>query len=318
METKKNAALVYNTLNGQYLEYRDNTKISRLIRRLNSDSNLYVIKLEGKEMDESVSHFIEELRAAFCGDIINTAHRPHKPRQLKPMINLHTSFETREGAWEKENLLAKDEIGDYLNILTLYLNEKCVQNCTLCGKADKQFQWCRSGKRGNMLSLEDIQAVMAQINTARLTRVHISGGNWFEYPELPELTALLGTIKADKFYVSHYLNLPDAQSCNILDMLKTRNNKMEISVHFPLDIKALEASLQWTGEIPARYRFAVESEAHLKQLENLASRYAFDDIIISPYYNGTNASFFESSVYSSREDIIEDRPTMKEILARQV
>ncbi|MCP4215963.1 MAG: hypothetical protein GY765_15020, partial [bacterium] len=31
-----------------------------------------------------------------------------------------------------------------------------------------------------------------------------------------------------------------------------------------------------------------------------------------------NASFFESSVYSSKEDIIEDRPTMKEILARQV
>jgi pseudo-rSAM protein len=91
---KKDSAILYNTLNGKLLEYcrAKNGMIYRLIRQLNSDTNLYVISIKDEEIDSHIKSFINDLRTYYLGDLINKEHRPQRPIQLKPVLNLQRTL----------------------------------------------------------------------------------------------------------------------------------------------------------------------------------------------------------------------------------
>ncbi len=89
---KPNRALLYNTLNGKMLEYGKNSRCLKILRNLDSDENLYVVKLKAKHINEETETFINAIREAYMGDLVDTEQAPGKPVQLKTIPDLHKTF----------------------------------------------------------------------------------------------------------------------------------------------------------------------------------------------------------------------------------
>ncbi len=314
---------MYNTFNRQLLEYAKEPSILKLLRRLNSDRNLYVIKIKNGEIDSVVSRFIKDIRGSYCGDIIDTAHRPRKPVQLKPLLKLHGTLPEMSTGRSGEKTLVKDEIKDYLNALTLYINSNCNRDCGMCNKAHKQFTCCTRGTSGNTLTIQDIRGLLEEINGSKLFKINISGGDLATYPNLPELLALLEPLPAVKNYFQHYLNLDALQhktpffqlARNSISNLK---NCLNILVHFPLQKNIFQkwAEQSHRLDIKKRYHFIVQSDDQFDTVEDLINRYPFEDFLVSPYFNGQNMSFFQTNVFTDRESLLEESHTMKDIFSR--
>ncbi|MCP4220441.1 MAG: TIGR04150 pseudo-rSAM protein [bacterium] len=312
---KKSHALLYNTLTGERLEYLDDPAVLAIVRRLKVPRNCYVVRLAVHEIDESVALFIRRLRETYMGDTVSSAVRPKKPVQLYPLLGLVESFEVRDEPGE-ERMLAKDDIGDYLNTLTLYVNGDCPQKCAMCADAYRQFQSCRKGTAGKMLTPEDIRLLKSQLRASALEQVVVCGGNLLAYAHLPELIKELNTLEAVPYYAFHYMNIVPGEAAKITPLLQ--GGKIEVSVNFPLDRTQLERAVQWdVGDVPKRFRFVVESERHLDEVEEVVGIHGLTDVLVLPYFNGANRDFFQANVFSDRQSIFAEVVPQKEILARQ-
>ena len=314
---KKERAVIYNTLNGKILEYKENKKIVRLINRLNSDSNLYVIKLKEEEIDASLSQFIKDIRKFYMGDLIDTIHSPNKPIQLKPMLNLQKTFDYLTTYGNKSKILINDELGEYLNVVTLYINDRCDLSCPMCSTAYKQFLCCFKTDIGRKeIAINHISQLINEIKNINLYKFNILGGNIFLYSKLFELIPLLNSINVIKEFYVHYLHLDDGREYS--ELFSDENNHLSIFIHFPLKMEEFNQRMSLLNhyDIGKRIHFLIEKDEDMAKAERVISDYQIEDYILTPYYNGNNLKFFKENVFLNRDSIIESKPTMNDIFAR--
>ncbi len=188
VSVKKDRAVLYNTLNHKLLEYRCDSPAYPLIKRLNSDYNLYVIKLKEMDIQGETGDFVHKVREGFFGDIMDTRLSDKKPFQWKPILNLQPTLDSLTIGDEKSRSLSQDDIPDYLNVLTLYLNGTCGQNCTICPDAYKQFPCCTKTVQGGFatsnrhkkksrdcrLTIGDIDLMLRQSVNSNLHMLYIA------------------------------------------------------------------------------------------------------------------------------------------------
>jgi len=313
---KKNRSVLYNTLNGKLLNY-DNTKIFSIIKRLNSDSNLYVIKIKEKEIDTHVNQFINNIRHFFMGDFINISNRSHKPIQLKPILNLQKTFDYMTISQGESKILVKDEIKDYLNEITLYINDKCDQKCPMCTKSYKQFSCCFKNKSGETeVNTEDINKLLNEVKNSKIYKLNILGGNIFRHSKLIEILEILNHTYLLKEYYVHYLNIEYRK--DFFKLLLAGDNRLNVIIHFPCEINLFDsaAELLSRDKINKKFYFVVEKDNDIIEAEGVISKFQIKDFELIPYYNDTNLDFFKRNVFLNIESIIEVKPTMNEIFTR--
>ncbi|MCP5103039.1 MAG: hypothetical protein GY950_06660, partial [bacterium] len=232
VSVKKDRAILYNTLNHRLLQYERPSPVFKLIKRLDTDSNLYVIKLKSDQIDAGISEFIDQIKNLYFGDLMDTALSKKKPIQLKPILNLQRILGYLTIGDEESRILVNDDIPDYLNIITLYINDDCPQSCPMCPDAYKQFLCCHKRDRHNkQLTLEDTRTLISQIRNSNLHKFNITGGNIFAYPGLEELVTYLNGSRIIKAYCVHYLNIEDRPG--FFKLIQDGNNQIIITVHFP-------------------------------------------------------------------------------------
>ncbi len=321
LSIKKERALLYNTLNHELLEYSKESPIFALIQRLGNDNNLYVIKIKTADIDPSIETFINQIREVFIGDIVDTRLSTKKPIQLKPILNLQKTFQYLTNRDDKPKSLVADEIPDYLNTVTLYLNNTCPQSCHMCQDGYKQFLSCHSNPRlPQELSIEHLQTLLQQSQNSKLFKLNLTGGNLFSYTLLEETMSLLNQIPVLKEYIFHLLNLQE--HATFFDLLREGNNKLAILVHFPVSPEILDQQMtilenQFIMK-QVEIRFILQNEADLEQAEAIISQFHLQQYRFIPYFNGENLDFFKERIFLTRERILGSQPEMNDLLARTV
>lgn len=287
-------------------------KIYRLIKRLLADSNLYVTGLKEKDIDADIAQFIKDLREHYLGDLIAKKHRPNRPIQLKPILNLQRTFDYLTSGKGPSKILTKDELPNYLNVINLYINDGCDEACSFCHRAYKQFLCCRKGHGGEMPAAL-LEKLLDQTQNSGLYRLNITGGNIFRHSAFREIVNVLDAVQHIKEYHIHYKNV------EAMDFLNGVKNRLHIIVDFPVDARALERSLEFARrlEIKIKFRFMVQELGDIEKAGEGVSSFGIEDNELIPYYNGNNLEFFRARVFLDKQSIIAGKPTMNNILTRQ-
>ena len=316
---KKDRAILYNSLNARLLEYKGNPQILKLIKRLNSNKNLYVIRLLPKNVDRDISRFIRELKRDFCGDLVESSFSTGKPAQFKPGLCLQKGVDLflTLSSRDKIRILKKDTLKDYLEVMHLYVNDRCHLDCRICQKAFKQFPYCFKTAQKQELSVREIKGVLDSAKGSRLKKIDILGGNIFKHSEYFQLVDLLnGKKNLVKEYFVHYLNIPGQKRC--LEAQDNKSSRVKLLIDFPLKEDRLNEALTLLKQSAKDfvYQFVVEEEADVGKVEQVISENKIENFNLSPYYNGYNTSFFKENIFVDRENIAASSPSMQDIFIR--
>jgi pseudo-rSAM protein len=128
-----------------------------------------------------------------------------KPIQLMPCLNIEKDIHRLE---KNPNQDAGKEILNYLKEVTLFINNRCTQSCSLCGSAYKQLPCChKNTNKKSELNPIHIEKIIDSIMGSRVHTINILGGNILEYSAFDTLVSLLKKIQIPTYYYIHYLNL---------------------------------------------------------------------------------------------------------------
>jgi len=311
---KKDTAILYNTLNGKLLEYSQEKKgmIRRLIRELNSDKNLYVVSIKDEEIDSHIKTFINDIRTYYLGDLINKEHRPQRPIQLKPVLNLQRTledfFSTGTG---KNKILTRDELPDYLDVITIYINDDCGEACSFCDKAYKQFLCCTKRRNGE-ITVDLLRELIDQTKNSNLYKLNITGGNISRHSSFKRIVETLDPVSHIKEYYVYYKNVEE------MPFLNGENNRLNIILNFPLDAQVLERCLELSNSpgLKRKFVFIVQEIVDIDKAGEAVSSSSIKDAEMIPYFNGNNVDFFKQNVFLDQTSIIQGRPSMNNIFTR--
>jgi pseudo-rSAM protein len=314
---KKNHAILYNTLNGKFLEYKDNIEIIKLARRLNSEKNLFVIKLTEKDINNNIAKFINNIRECYIGDLMDSSYSLKKPVQLKPMLHLEKTISELTASGKNNKILKKDEIKEYINIISLFINGQCDLNCLQCSGAYKQFPYChKTNSSKNELDITDIIKLINKLKNSNLFKINILGGNILKYSKLIELLNLLNRAPVIKEYYIHYLNMEEKKE--FFDLMKNENCLLNILINFPFKKEVMIQIMLFVDKYNIKKKFSIliEKDEDMVVAEDLISNFKAEEFNFYPYFNGKNLKFFEENVYLDKKSIMNSQPSMKDIFTR--
>jgi len=316
---KKNSLLLYNSFTGKALEYdgKSNGQILNLVKRMQSHDNLWIIRLTEEDLqDPEISKFVNDIRSQYMGDLLDTAHSQGKPIKTVPMFSIHKNVQLLK---KQGNRSVGEGMMEYLTELFLYSNGDCPQDCHICKTAFKQFPCCtkvNSTKHGSKLSV--LQDLFNQLAAASLTNINILGGNILAHEPLADLVTTLNRLPCQKTYYCHYLNT--VNHLHLLKMFNSKSSMLKIPVTFPLDEEKLTAILEEVKNtaVSATFMFILQDEAEYEWAEKMIISRQIPHYEFKPFFNGKNMAFFRQNVFFSKEEILESKPSLRDIYQNSV
>lgn len=290
----------------------------KILRRLNR--GLYVTGLRGNEIKDDVLEFIYRCRRLFFGDIVDQVLSRGKLFQAKPMLHLikangELTFKS------KIPLLQHDEVGDYLNIATLFLNNTCGRNCSICGYAYKQIFNCTSGgNHREELGLDEIDAFLEQAAcSTSLYRVNLMGGNILQYSGWNKLPDVLKKYDVRFEYYINYRNIIQntGEKIKTLDQV---SGTLHVLINPPASAEHVEEVLVFLtrAKIKVVYQFLVEEESDYSLAMKIISKHRIENYEFAPVYNGRNETVFKENFFITKSAISKAKPSMKNIYSRML
>ncbi len=311
---KKESLLLYNTYTGKTLEYSGEShgKVLSLVRRLQSRENLWVVRLTEKDLQDSViADFVRTIRDCFMGDLLDTSYSKGRPIQTVPIVTIRKNARLLK---IQGNRSVGENMMEYLSELSIHINSECRRDCGICSAAYRQFQCCTTEKSGNReLELLKIQVLLKQLAPGSLSKINILGGDILTYGKLEELIETLNIYPVNKTFIVQYENLSD--KTNILRTLVPQSTILKIPVTFPIDKEKLLGALETvkTTGIDAAFTFILQEEAECEEAEALITSLQIPNYDFKPFFNGKNLDFFQRNVYFEKEEILDSKPSLREI-----
>lgn len=315
IQVKRGIALVYNTMNGKIIE-EANPVIVNLVKKLNSKKNLLVTELSEEDLNEpDMSTFVKEVREHYSGDLIDTSYSKGKPMQMLPQVKIQKDVEESKAAGESE---VGEKVMEYLTEISLYITNRCEQNCLSCKNAYRQFLVCTKGSQSETqeLEIEKIKQFLNEAQGSAIHRLNILGGDIFTYSKFEELVRFLNEYKKLKTYHSHYLNVHDRES--ELELINNDFSSLVISIGFPVredKLKDAVTMLHRLG-IDAEYIFVIQKEEEIETAQEICTRLKIANVTFKPFYNGKNFGFFKENVFVNRQALLQLKPNLKQIFSR--
>lgn len=297
--------LVYNTLSGKGFECSLSPVLDIVVTKLLDTKNMYCIGVSNIELDDDqLSFFVRLLRINYCGDII-LSENVDKPISIFPKLNINEAVDRDYGGIDNFESFGHQVARNLLEF-TLYLNGDLEKS-----DIQKQIMWFLSGEY--KLSLDDLNLIFCKIKDVRILEFNIVAENVFEYPHLENLYSLLQNYT---FKVSFYLYYKSNFSArDFLPIIENEKYNCYLFLDFPIDYLILEKISCWN--IPMNYVAKITSIDEYNQIQNISDKYQID-IKLSPYFDGTNYSFFQKYIYINKEDILETQWSKQEIFSHQV
>lgn len=129
--------LFYNTSTYNGISFEKKEIIASIVEQLQDIEKLYSVKIDLKDLEDDILYeFVETIQAQGYGDIIEGNLK--KPIIMPPVLNLQWSVErlTENNSPISENILS------YLHEAEIYINGKCLFDCSNCQDRYKQYPCC--------------------------------------------------------------------------------------------------------------------------------------------------------------------------------
>ena len=320
---KKKNVLLYNTITGKFLIYRNQKKILELVQKIVSNLNQYVIKLDLKELDSiEINNFVNELREKFMGDIIGTHLSNKKPLAFYPILNI----QQERLMIESDSLWSEgDNILNNLNEITLYVNNYNKNEISNYADAYKQFSYPYFNNKIENLNYKSINVFLKKLNMNSIYNLNLLGGNILEYKHLNALIEFLSKQSYKKTIIMRLFDLIINNTNKLhqnIEILLKHNNLFSINCIIDTyknqmeNIKFIGISQEIFKKI--EYVFIACNESQLNNIENITTKSQIKTYRIIPYFNGNNMDFFEKYVYMEENDILDIKPNLNMIFSNQV
>lgn len=322
-ERVNNDLLLFNTDTKKALEYRNRPDIIRLLE------NKKTLVITGEDLQTSTMRsFITDIQRTQIGDVIPVSFTNGEPVNLFQPLGYEEYF--GEPAEDDEvEAFTPDDIRDYnvtdvLNGLTLYVNNYPGNGCGAYPDAYKQFVYPQDepGRKREIPFTTVKRMVHALVNEKEYLKsfeFNITGGNIFKYSKFETLVKTIADIGGNQNFIFHY----DSLSKKALSLLNTIQHtikksrkyrfkplktiySLRVFVTFPINEKKLARAVELVKalDLDVRYIFVITGEKELTEAENIVTGMTPGKVSLQPYYNGRNMHFFETMVYSDKEDIL--------------
>lgn len=276
----ENKALLYNTLDGAHMESYSPNVIKLLSELLQKDNYGVILLTNEKYHNPEIFHFITELRDKYMGDIINTSFSQYKPIQILPYYNWGETHEL----FKKHNFFVGKKILTYLSEISIYFDKET--------DAEHLILYLQSLPEGLKINLI---------------------GNIKEISDYNRLLDILNQIPSLKKLICFYDNII------MLPPEYEKGFSYTILVHLPLDITLWNKSRSYlfNQNFPYEYIFEVSSYFDCQQAYTFIEKFEIDKYQLKPIYTGDNIDFFRDEVFLSREDILSEKLSIKDIFLNQ-
>jgi pseudo-rSAM protein len=272
-----------------------------------------VIYIKGDEINKNkcILNFINDIREAFIGDIAKKEKNQTKPIQLMPILN---NYKDIKKIRKSSGLSIGDKVLEYLNEISIYINNNCNQKCDICNDAFKQIKFCTKNIRKNEIDINLLKNTLKGLSNGNISVINILGGNIFSYSKLNQLLDVLKNIKAAKNIYIHYLNLFE----HIEEIENFSNTNIKILVSSYIDKVKISKIENYSNKtkIKKEYIFAVSGENDFNKFQEVISELDLVNYSFHPVYNDQNIDFFKENIFIDSNDLKDVKLSMKNIFAK--
>lgn len=315
---KSNNVLLYNTLNNEILEYFDNIEVSKIIKQLLIKRNLRIIKITETELNnKKIFDFISITREYFMGDLLKTSWSKKKPIQFTPLVKVNNNRAYFKNQIEESNY-SSNGIANYLNEISIYVNNEPSNESLVLGSVYKQFLSVYSdGNKYCELNLSDFEKLLDEAKESGLRRINILGGNIFNYSNINNLIKLLNEIPVVIRYFFYYSDLKEG-NIQVLKRLNTENSSIILLSDFNINTLKFKNTLNLLliQNLNFKINFIISNQRESVDIGRIIKQYNINNYTIIPYYNGRNVNYFKESVIITKKDILASKPKERDIFIK--
>jgi len=163
------------------------------------------------------------------------------------------------------------------------------------------------------LPIPQVKKLLQELSASSLHNINILGGDIFRYSKFEELVQTLNSTPFKKTYYSHYLNI--MAGIDRLKFVDDASSMLKILVTFPVKMDHFERVVDTVKRLnlPYRFIFVVQGVEEVDAASGIISNLNITESDYIPFYNGENLLFFQENVFCDKDEILEAKPTMKEI-----
>jgi len=312
---KHGKVMLYNTLSGTHFLFEPDSATKHIVESWNDADKMYGVELTEAELEKvSVQVLINQVRNTFSGDIIEFASEQQRPVSLKPFLNFQMDRQRLENLKRGDaNKQYGDRILNNLFEINMYIDGKCLKNCTYCSKYHKQTLCCTKCNNGFIQPFK-IEKMLQQISYSSVNCINILGGDLFSNSLLPEYLKVFNQFCFIKNYFSHYQNINEQVS-----LINSYHSTLKIIVTFPLDEQKFELAYKLTDieNLDILWIFIISSELEYSKAIILIEKFNIQKSKIKPFYNGNNFDFFSENIFITLDDIDLIQLNRRQIFANQ-
>lgn len=288
--------------------------------RLKSNRNLRVISISNEELLEpEIGTFVNEVIENFMGDLIDKKRSSKKPVQMVPIAKIQNDVKYLK---RSDDRLEGENVLKYFTELSIYINGRCTLNCASCQTVFKQFLCCTiTGDFGGQkieLDCADIEVLLDTTQSSPLSKINILGGDIFYYSQLTQLLNILLPLPLIKNFYLHYLNA--ITHLHELIRLNSSASHLKLLVTFPVEEQIIFKLIDELRKRRITYSiiYFITDEFEFKNAEELNTIFKISCFQFQPYYNGENRKFFIDNLLIDKEELIEEKLSMHEIISREI
>jgi len=300
-----NGSIIYNTLNSKYIEFSPNNVVTKLLKEVLLQENLYIIQLNDYELEnKEVNNFIKMMREYFIGDIFEKEWSFKKPIQAIPINRIENKIEIskqNEDIKEMENL---DEI-------ILFLNSSTDKITNI----EKQLNFC--SPNFHIEQQIDYEIIKNLFNTLKSCKFVFSGADVFSFTFFEDFVKEILNNNLNTTFNINYLN--KNLNTNRIKLIEDTNIIINIFVSTPINENVLKEVIKILDKFRITYfiEFIVEKSNDIDIFENIINKLNIGHYSFIPFYNGENIDLFKNAVFQNKEDILNSEITIQNLLARQ-
>lgn len=303
---KNETLCIYNAEDGSFLKFPFSKELERVTNGLQEINNLYTITITEKDLESLVVYdWINKLIETGCCDWVADDGINQKPISLKPMLKITDNVDYYKDGHSKgrnANLLSN------LHRLVVYLNESEYGNDAYT------YQCIYPFKKQKELDFKELcDFIISSGIPVYLSEIAFVGCLW-RYEEYESLLNFLNRLSinvtlycTEQDYYNYTIeeDAPSLPQKYTLHILKERYQKED----YDFGLLSTQGKLIW--------HFILTSEEDYLTANHLLEKYDIENYRLIPVYTGDNRKFFEDFVFTSEDEILDYRPSKREVFANQ-
>ncbi|MEI7489993.1 MAG: hypothetical protein WCK92_01245 [Bacteroidota bacterium] len=306
-----NDVLIYNSLNGRILEYRDSPAVARFISEAEDPGGGFLAAMDTEPGNPEIASLVADLRESFCGDLVSASGklRPSVIRP-KPVIKNYPP--------DKDS--PSFSADDYLRNIYFFLNQDNNEVCTDYRFAANQFFCPVFNQQGySEMQFETVFNTCSRYTGVSGMEISLSGSDITAYSEIKNVISRIHKLLLP---VTFHLPLPCSDPDVVSRLLRIPKSRTSLYISFPGGPKALKAIRRNPEYIKKQHlvdlNFMIRSLDEYKAVTELLQEPGKEKVFLFPYFDGGNSGFFKENVFLSKDEILSLKPTQKQIYSRSL